>query len=349
MSQSMEPAIEGTTWGNPGIAIDWLFRSPAFGITRWDCRGSGQRSLSSERVQAWHVVSFVHSGAFVQHCGGRAELIDPTAVLLYNPQAPHRTSHPYGCCDHGSAIVVRRDALLDAMRHCDPSSEERFDALFTASHLRGLSRLWLRQRLLVQALERSAPRDPLAFETAVLGLLGEIVEEHARRRGVSPPAGSAGSSRARRDYVEDAKALLQERFREKLHLEDIARALYVSTFHLCRLFKEETGVPIHHYLTRLRLREAVEPVLSGAADLGRQALELGFSSHSHFTAAFRQEFGMSPREVRRMGKAITVGSEPATPRGCPASAGARPPGRPPAPSAEGSPRRPPASPAGTRG
>ncbi len=300
MSETIEPAIDNTSWSHPGMSIDWLFRSPAFGITRWDCAATGQRSLSGERVQEWHVVSFVHSGTFVLHSAGRSELIDPTAVLLYNPQAPYRSSHPFGCCDHGSAIVVRREALLDVMRHQDPASEERRDALFTTSHVRGLSRVWMRQRLLVERLRGAVPPDPLAFEASVLELLGEIVSEHSRLRGLPPPP--AESLRARRRYVEDAKALLQERFREKLHLDDIARALYVSTFHLCRLFKEETGMPIHHYLTRLRLREAVEPVLQGKADLGGLALDLGFSSHSHFTAAFRKEFGIPPREVRKAGK-----------------------------------------------
>ena len=108
-------------------------------------------------------------------------------------------------------------------------------------------------------------------------------------------------SRARRDYVEDAKALLQRRFRERLRLDDIARALYVSTCHLCRLFKEETGVPIHRYLNQLRLQQALEDLAGGEADLTDLALGLGFSSHSHFTAVFRREFGVPPSQVRRLG------------------------------------------------
>ena len=53
-----------------------------------------------------------------------------------------------------------------------------------------------------------------------------------------------------------------------------ARSLYVSTFHLCRLFKHETGMPIHHYLNRLRLRAALEPVVGGTGDLGELAVIL---------------------------------------------------------------------------
>jgi AraC family transcriptional regulator len=106
--------------------------------------------------------------------------------------------------------------------------------------------------------------------------------------------------RARRHYAEDAKLLLHERFREKLRLDDVARALHVSTYHLCRLFKEETGMTLHAYLRKLRLRDALERVAGGKTDLGTLALELGFSSHSHFTTAFRKEFGLSPRSAKQL-------------------------------------------------
>jgi len=106
-------------------------------------------------------------------------------------------------------------------------------------------------------------------------------------------------SRARRHYVEDAKILLQQRFRERLRLEDVARALHVSTFHLCRLFKEETGLPIHRYLNQLRLRHALRELVQSETELAELAMAVGFSCQSHFTTAFRKEFGVSPGEARR--------------------------------------------------
>lgn len=104
--------------------------------------------------------------------------------------------------------------------------------------------------------------------------------------------------RANRPYVEDAKAFLQKRFQEPLRLADVARALYVSPYHLCRLFTKETGETMHRYLIRLRLQEALGPVVDGV-DLGEVAISVGFSSHSHFTAAFRKEFGVPPSGVRQ--------------------------------------------------
>jgi len=65
------------------------------------------------------------------------------------------------------------------------------------------------------------------------------------------------------------------------------------------LFRQRTGVSIHRYLTRLRLRASLERLADGASDLTTLALDLGFSSHSHFSGAFRAEFGQTPSEVRR--------------------------------------------------
>jgi AraC family transcriptional regulator len=297
MIDHMEPAF-GEAGTLSGMTIDWLFTAPGFGLTRWDCF-QGRREMSEEKRQSWHVISFVHAGAFVLHAQGRSTVIDSTAVLLYNPEAPFRSEHPFGCCDHGSAISVRQETLLDVMAHYDPTAAERPEALFTQPYALGLSRAYLRQRLLVQRLRGTEPQDSMALEAAVLRILGEVAEGCSRLRNRPAPR-RRDLDRARRDYVEDTKSLLQQRFRESLRLADIGRALHVSTFHLCRVFKEETGVPIHRYLNRLRLRQALEALLAGEEDLSELALSLGFASHSHFTNAFRKELGMTPREVRRL-------------------------------------------------
>ncbi len=57
-------------------------------------------------------------------------------------------------------------------------------------------------------------------------------------------------------------------------------------------------MPLHRYLTQLRLSRALSE-LPHADDLTELALELGFSSHSHFSARFRQAFGLTPSEFRR--------------------------------------------------
>jgi AraC-like DNA-binding protein len=305
--ESVEPTREtvfdDSAWIIPGIEIDCLYKSPSWAVTTWNCR-CGRSGLSEEKVEAEYVISFVHEGVFVLHSEGRSEVVDRTRVVLFNPDAPFRSSHPFGCSDHGSTVVVRRDVLLDVMSHYDPAARERPAALFPTPFGPDLSQAYVRHRLIVRGLLQGVPQDPLALETSLLEILGSVAKScsppGAKRRGAA-----FESTRARRRYVHDAQLLLQERFRERYRLEEIARELYVSPFHLCRLFKQETGMPMHRYVNRLRLREAMEQLTEGA-NLTELALSLGFAGHSHFTTAFRKEFGVSPSEVRRQASAPRI-------------------------------------------
>lgn len=87
---------------------------------------------------------------------------------------------------------------------------------------------------------------------------------------------------------------------EPIQLDSLARAVNCSKFHLCRLFKRETGSTLTQYLHRLRINEAMEFLADGEEDLSRLAFDLGFSSHSHFTSVFRRELGVPPSEARAL-------------------------------------------------
>jgi AraC-like DNA-binding protein len=54
---------------------------------------------------------------------------------------------------------------------------------------------------------------------------------------------------------------------------------------------------LYRYQSRLRLARALD-LLAQYDDLTALALDLGFSSHSHFSAAFRQTYGRTPSEFR---------------------------------------------------
>ncbi|HSS52584.1 MAG TPA: helix-turn-helix transcriptional regulator, partial [Thermoanaerobaculia bacterium] len=165
-----------------------------------------------------------------------------------------------------------------------------------------LSQAFLRHRMIVQGLTQGVAPDPFALDATLLEILGSVAKSSVPETRHTK---AAESSRARRRYVHDAQLILQRRFRERFRLEDVARELYVSPFHLCRLFKEETGIPMHRYVNRLRLRESLEQLTDGAP-LTELALSLGFAGHSHFTTAFRKEFGVAPSAVRRQASATLL-------------------------------------------
>jgi AraC-like DNA-binding protein len=75
-----------------------------------------------------------------------------------------------------------------------------------------------------------------------------------------------------------------------------------TPFHLARIFREHVGVSVHEYNLRLRLMRALPDLLDTDRGITEIALDHGFSSHSHFTYAFRRRAGLTPNELRRIAK-----------------------------------------------
>ena len=71
-----------------------------------------------------------------------------------------------------------------------------------------------------------------------------------------------------------------------------------SAVYLTQVFQKVEGLPLYRYHLRLRLARALH-LLADREDLTDVALSVGFSSHSHFTAAFRQAYGRSPSAFKK--------------------------------------------------
>jgi AraC-like DNA-binding protein len=87
-------------------------------------------------------------------------------------------------------------------------------------------------------------------------------------------------------------------FQSRESLADVAAGVGASPFHVCHVFRRETGYSVHQYRTELRLRWSLEPLADGI-DILTVALAAGFSHHSHLTMTFRRAFGMPPSAFRR--------------------------------------------------
>jgi AraC-like DNA-binding protein len=95
-----------------------------------------------------------------------------------------------------------------------------------------------------------------------------------------------------------AKEFLEAELANPIRLRDVGRAAGASPAYLTNIFRRVEGVSLHRYLTQLRLARALA-VLPQADDLTALALGIGFSSHSHFSAAFRRAFGCTPSQFRQ--------------------------------------------------
>jgi AraC-like DNA-binding protein len=150
--------------------------------------------------------------------------------------------------------------------------------------------------MVFEHVSRERTADQLFVEEAVLSVLGEVTKLAYVRQGARP----AGRARRRRDVdlVEAARDVIARQFKDNLSLSEVAGQVESSVFHLARVFKARTGFSLHAYRNQLRLRAALERLAEPDVDLIDIALDLGFSSHSHFTETFRRSFGKTPSAVR---------------------------------------------------
>ncbi len=251
-----------------------------------------ERAVTSERQQFWHVIGFPHAGSYMLHAEGASSLIDSNSIAFFNPLGVYRTSHPNGCGDRGVGLVVAPDVIADAVSDWEETGGETAAALFPVLQAPSTARAFWIQNLLVRRVTTEGA-DPLEIEEAALALVAESVSSIFRRKKERIRA-RPETLRRRREGVDAARGVLSRHCRENIRLDQVARTAGLSLYHLCRRFKEETGVSMHRYLNRLRLRAALETLPDYRGDFTRLALDVGYSSHSHFTGAFRREFGMTP-------------------------------------------------------
>jgi AraC family transcriptional regulator len=115
--------------------------------------------------------------------------------------------------------------------------------------------------------------------------------------GVPDDAGPRDGLDTRR--LKRAMDLLDSRFAEDLSLDDIARDLAMSKFHLIRQFKLSTGLSPYQYLLKRRLERAKTLLLQGDLAIGQIALAVGFGDQSQLNKHFKREFGATPTALRR--------------------------------------------------
>jgi AraC family transcriptional regulator len=102
--------------------------------------------------------------------------------------------------------------------------------------------------------------------------------------------------------IADKTVWVIERNSERsLTLSSIARACGVSRSHLAFAFGTATGIPVMKYLRGRRLSGAAQNLAAGATDILAVALDAGYSSHEAFTRAFREQFDITPEDVRDRG------------------------------------------------
>lgn len=268
------------------FSVHSLLKTQTVSVQDVYCHGSCRHLSDEEYATDTHLV-FPYRGVYVRHLGHEQAVAEANQVLFFNAGEGYRVSHPVPGGDANLTLVISAPLLHEIA----PRSFLRDGA--TLSFRQQRLRVDARTQALVAMLRHSLRQniaEPLEGESLALTLV---------QRALGPrTTHAAGASAGRQRLVDRAKLVLTSDLARRWTLAEIAAEVRCSPVYLTQVFQQVEGMPLYRYQLRLRLARALD-LLAQYDDLTSLSLELGFSSHSHFSAAFREVYGQSPSDFRQ--------------------------------------------------
>jgi AraC-like DNA-binding protein len=230
-----------------------------------------------------HLLVFPRETVTITHAGGSPIVADPRLVMIYNRGQEYTRGAVSRIGDRCEWFAYPTATVIEAQRTNGVRVTDEERPFGSRTHAPSSARSYLLARL---AVDHVGDDPAFAHEVAVT-LLDEVLQQRAQ---AAPP-------RAHVELADAVRRWLATHYAESCTLAEIARRHHASVFHLARVFRRATGQSIHAHRTQLRLRAALERLADGD-DVSSLAFALGFSSHSHFTSAFRRAFGTTPSQLR---------------------------------------------------
>ena len=115
------------------------------------------------------------------------------------------------------------------------------------------------------------------------------ISRELRRSG----SDQSGLTEPKNDRILELMRYIDAHITEDLNIDDLAEQIYLSKYHMMRLFRKETGITIHDYLTQRRLLLARDHIRSGLSATDA-CYRSGWRSYSSFTRAYSKQFGTTP-------------------------------------------------------
>ncbi|WP_309643691.1 AraC family transcriptional regulator [Phenylobacterium sp.] len=270
----------------PEVAVQTLLRSPSVAVRDIRCRGTCRHQSAEECAEATELV-FPYRGVYARHLGRDQAIAEANQVVFFNRDEGYRISHPVAGGDACLSLALSEPLLAElaptvllrapsglAFRH----HRLRIDPQAQAMVAR------LRQTL------KARDAEPLEAESMALSLVAHVLGPRTAR--------AAGGSFGRQRLADRVKLVLAGDPARRWTLAQVGAEVGMSPVYLTQVFTQVEGLSLYRYQLRLRLARALD-LLDDYDDLTALGLDLGFSSHSHFSAAFRETYGGPPSAFRR--------------------------------------------------
>lgn len=253
------------------------FTDAEVAVVDWWCPGAALGTGAEERAPAWEL-SLGRGGSHAIAARDGETVVESTQLLCLAAGEVFRPVRRALGLDRRTRITLGAATMQALAGDRAPGWRARSAPVTPA--------IALAHHALLRAA-RAATRDDLALHDLALALAAHAcaAREHPA------PATNPSLRRA----VREVQELLARGYAAAPSLRELATHVGLSPWHLSRSFRAHTGIALSSYRTRVRLLAALDPLAARRRPpLARLALDLGFSSHSHFTREFVAFFGAPP-------------------------------------------------------
>lgn len=275
-----------------------LYSDEAVCIGLFDCPRDHPMFPDSGPVSG-DLIVFPRDAVRICHYRHEPVIADARVTTVYNRDQEYRRQalSPYG--DRSLWLRFPRSAVIEALIDAGKTHARLDSKPFNSVYSRCTASAFLQARELASVLSGGDPAPSMAVHERAYDLLRATVDA-LPDASFTVLQNRPETRKRHRVLATECRALLGYRFRESLSLATIASELNTTPFHLSRIFSEYHGTSIHEHLMNLRLRAAVDELISEPGrrltDIG---LDLGFATPSHFSSRFRRLFGRKPGDLRR--------------------------------------------------
>jgi AraC family transcriptional regulator len=232
---------------------------------------------------------------FVEGRGGRTDFAPNTAGFYHRTDEPLTAKraageqHQFLTVEFSCPFLAKHLAGAETMLH--PIVRAAVQGV-SRQHVSGTTqRLTAAQQQLMATLRQPpvyAAAQPVWYQCKVLELAVTFLVHPEEELFCTR------QQRLAQERVEQVIFLLRQNLATPPALEELGKKIGCSHFYLSRIFSNHTGQTITQYLRGLRMEQAAELLRSGEHNVTEAALEVGYNSLSHFSAAFHEAFGCCP-------------------------------------------------------
>ncbi len=244
----------------------------------------------------WHeefMIFYIEKGSAVIHCNFQPIPVEAGDLVIINSNDIHYVEN---CCDH----LVETYIIIDfafLLSHKEDLCQTKYIAPLLQNRIRFQNKITNDDELTRQVLDliREYQQKLQGYELLIKAGLYSILGLLLRRHTV--PVTHKVESR-RHHQLRPVLKYVDEHYDQKITLEGLATMANMSRHHLCRLFKNITGMPPIEYVNHLRINAAMK-LLQHQLPVSEVALIVGFNDSNYFSRLFKKYKNVSPQVYKK--------------------------------------------------